>query len=80
MLRHRESAAHVLAAFQQRQAFSGHQRVKAQIRDTLDCGIEHIEGRNDRLPINDAARSHTAKLSEPTDKNRKPETNVTQVF
>ncbi|WP_297776824.1 hypothetical protein, partial [Mycobacterium sp.] len=44
-------------------------------------GIEGIEGRGDHVPIDDGARTHTAKLSGTTDKNRQSgttETTVTQ--
>ncbi|WP_225337457.1 hypothetical protein, partial [Mycobacterium intracellulare] len=50
-------------------------------RHALDRGIKRIEGRADRVPIDDAARTHTVKLSRPTDtkpRNVTTETTVTQ--
>jgi hypothetical protein len=39
VLRHREPSAHLFAALQERQAFSGDQRVETQIPDAVDRGI-----------------------------------------
>jgi hypothetical protein len=68
MFRHRQPPAYLLTALQQRQAFSGSQRVKAQGTNTLERVVERIEGRADRVAIDDAARTQTRKLSTPTDK------------
>ncbi len=71
MLYRRYPPTHPLTALQQRQPVRGGQRVEVQPGHFVDRGIQGIESRCDRLPINHPARTHNPKLSEPTDKNRR---------
>ena len=75
----RYPAAHPLAALQQREPLRGGQRLEVQPGHPVQRGVQGIKGRRDRLPIDNLAGTHTAKLTEPTDKKRHPETTETAV-
>lgn len=74
----RDPAAQPLETLQQRQLFTGAQRLAIKLEHPLKRGIHGIKSRRQRLSINTTA-SHNPKLSGGTDKKRHSETTETKV-
>ena len=62
----RQSAAHLLGPLQYRQLVAGGKCVTVAADQIVDRSVDDVKRRRQRLAI----YTHTAKLSEPTDKER----------